>query len=168
MHTPDDKKKLLDELEEIPIVSIVARRVGISKSTIYKWRDEDEKFSKAMDRAIKRGRGNITDLAEGTLVTNMKKGDFRSVKYWLDNNERRYYKPRKPIDAPRVRREIKAVEVHVVNKVDDYRSGYNDGFEKGLKRGKRETGHGYSDVVFDDPPQEEPPFIDINLDDNPR
>lgn len=114
MHSPDDKQKFLDELEEIPIVSVVARRVGIAKSTIYKWQAEDEKFAKAVAESLKRGRESITDLAEGVLVTNMKKGEFRAVKYWLDNNEKRYYKPRRPIDPPR-RRTLQKIVVEVVD-----------------------------------------------------
>ena len=112
MRPPNDKQKFLDELEEVPIVSVACRRTGISKATIYRWRDEDARFAKLMTKAIERGRQSITDLAEGQTVVLMKKGDFRAIKYWLDNNERRYIKPRKAISPPP--REIHTVNVHVV------------------------------------------------------
>ncbi len=115
MHTPDDKKRFLEEIEEVPIVSIVARRVGIAKSTIYKWLGEDAEFASAFEKAIEQGRQSITDLAEGQTVALMKKGDFRAIRYWLDNNEKRYYKPRKPIPSTVHQRVIKTIELTIVD-----------------------------------------------------
>ncbi len=115
MVSPDEKAKFLAELEEIPIPSVACKRVGISKASVYRWKSDDPKFCKAMEEAISRGRENITDLGEGKLVSLMKDGNFRAIKYWLESNEKRYYKPRKPYPAPRDR-DIKTVKLEVHDK----------------------------------------------------
>lgn len=115
MLTPDEKQKFLTELEEIPIVSVVCKRVGIAKATVYRWRKDDPKFSKAMDAALEIGRDAVTDLAEGQTISLMKKGDFRAIKLWLENNTQRYYKPRTPIKSPRPDRVIQTVQIRVVD-----------------------------------------------------
>lgn len=99
MISEDDKKKFLEELEQTPFPSIACKRAGISKATIYRWRKEDIQFSRRMDAAIEAGRETITESAEAHTVVLIKKGDLRAIKLWLENNNKRYMKPRKPFDA---------------------------------------------------------------------
>ncbi len=98
MRSHEDKERFLQELSDIPLVSVVCKRIGISKATIYRWKDKDKKFEKRLGVALKQGRGGINDLAEGQVVTLIKKGDFRASKFWLENNNSRYIKPRPKID----------------------------------------------------------------------
>lgn len=108
MVSPDDKTKFLAELEEIPIPSVACKRVGISKASIYRWKKDDPEFRKAMEEAISRGRENINDLGEGKLISLMKDGNFRAIKYWLESNDKRYYQPRRAVRAP-------SRDIHTVN-----------------------------------------------------
>lgn len=119
MVTPDDKTKFLAELEEIPIPSVACKRVGISKASIYRWKKDDPDFRKSMEEAIVIGRDNITDLGEGKLVSLMKDGNFRAIKYWLESNNKRYYRPRKPYSAPPSHRVIHTVDFTVNGKPAD-------------------------------------------------
>lgn len=95
MLDPNDKRKFLELLQELPNVSVVAKRVGISKATIYRWRKEDETFKKAMAKVLKIGRENINDLAESKLISAIHKGERWAIQTWLEFNDDRYYKPRK-------------------------------------------------------------------------
>jgi hypothetical protein len=94
MRDRDDQQKFLEILEDVPLVSVAAKRAGIAKSTIYRWRRSSKSFASQMDAALKRGRETVNDLAESQLITMVRKGDFKSVKYWLDNNKKDYARPR--------------------------------------------------------------------------
>lgn len=94
MRDHDDRQKFLETLEEVPLVSVAARKAGIAKSTIYRWRRKSKTFARQMDAALKRGRETVNDLAESQLINLVRKGDFKSVKYWLDNNKSNYARPR--------------------------------------------------------------------------
>ena len=111
MRAHDDREKFLEIIEEVPLVSVAAQRAGIAKSTIYRWKQSSKTFAQALDKALKRGRHNINDLAESQLINLIRKGDFKSVRYWLDNNNRRYVRPRPP--EPVI--PVTAVEIRIVD-----------------------------------------------------
>jgi hypothetical protein len=94
MRDRNDREKFLEILEDVPLVSVAARKAGIAKSTIYRWRRGSKSFASQMDAALKRGRETVNDLAESQLINLVRKGDFKSVKYWLDNNKKDYARPR--------------------------------------------------------------------------
>ena len=48
-------KEFLEEYCEVPFVNYACKRVGISRNTIYKWRNEDPEFRSEMDKAEKLG-----------------------------------------------------------------------------------------------------------------
>ncbi len=94
MKTPNERKKFLEILEEIPNVSIAAKRACIAKSTIYEWRETVENFADDMDECLWRGRDSVTDLVESKLISQATKGEPWAMKYWLGGNCKRYVKPR--------------------------------------------------------------------------
>jgi len=114
MIPPDDKQKFLDKLEDMPIVSVVCRNVGISKASVYRWREEDSEFKKRFDRALKRGRETLVDHAESKLVKLVDKENLGAIKMVLEANSKRYYRPRKPMAAPKEPRYVKTIEMLVV------------------------------------------------------
>jgi hypothetical protein len=89
-----DKNKFLEILRELPITSVACKRAGIHKSVIYRWRKKNKKFATEMDLALVSGRDNINDLAESHVINNIRNGDTKMVKFWLENNCGRYTKPR--------------------------------------------------------------------------
>jgi hypothetical protein len=121
MIDPELKQKFLDELCERPIVTIAAKRLGISKATVYRWRNEDPDFASQFKRCLAEGRGTITDLAEGKLIGAIQKSERWAVMGWLEANTKRYRKPRKPLPVPPLHRIISAVQVQVVNPDGSYR-----------------------------------------------
>lgn len=99
MISQNDKDKFIEELKEIPIVSIVCKRTGIGKSTFYRWMHEDMDFNEKVYKALEVGRENITDIAEGQLIGAMRKGEKWAIQCVLENNSRRYYKPKRVQDT---------------------------------------------------------------------
>ena len=87
-------KKFLEEIKEIPIISAVAKKLGVSRNTIYRWRKEHPEFREALDKALNVGRDAVSDLAESQLIKNLQGGDMGAIKYWLGNNKTNYMQPR--------------------------------------------------------------------------
>lgn len=84
------KRKLLEELAKSGNVFFACARLGIDRSTYYRWRQEDKRFDKSAELAQRLGRENICDIAEHALMINVKKGQMEAIKYALCHNSPRY------------------------------------------------------------------------------
>lgn len=82
--------KLLTELERTGIPLTACSKVGVARSTYYRWRQESITFKLRADEAIQIGRENITDLAESKLVKNISDGNQRAIEFQLRHNDSRY------------------------------------------------------------------------------
>lgn len=82
--------KLLSELERTGIPLTACSKVGVPRSTYYRWRQENIVFKLQTDEAIQIGRENITDLAESKLVKNIGDGNQRAIEFQLRHNDSRY------------------------------------------------------------------------------
>ncbi len=91
-------KKILLELSEIPNVSLICKKLSISRQTFYRWKKENPEFNKAVDESLEYGIESISDLAESKLIENIKNGKQRSIEYWLNNNKKKYFRPRPVIN----------------------------------------------------------------------
>ena len=40
-----DKQKILENLKQIPIISVACQKAGIGRSSIYRWKTKDKFFS---------------------------------------------------------------------------------------------------------------------------
>ncbi|MFA5878466.1 MAG: hypothetical protein WC845_03830 [Candidatus Staskawiczbacteria bacterium] len=94
MRTNKDRKEFLEILKEYPIISIACRRAKIDKATIYRWLKRNRKFANQVEHSLGLGRNAVSDLAESQLITSIRNGDQKSIKFWLENNCKRYVKPR--------------------------------------------------------------------------
>ncbi len=94
MKKPRLAKKFIEELKLVPIVSAACEKVGIARNSVYRWRKEDPEFKKQMDEALDMGAESVSDLAESKLINNIKTGSMRAIEYWLNNNKKKYVKPR--------------------------------------------------------------------------
>lgn len=84
------KSQLLRELENNPIAERACRKIGIARSTYYRWIESDEAFKEMTLKAQEKGRAKITDFAESKLMENMSNNHFPSLAYWLSHNTARY------------------------------------------------------------------------------
>lgn len=100
--TKELKRKAIQHLKEIPIPTYVCQRIGVPKSTYYKWRKIDEAFKEASDEAIISGKLSLNDIAKSQLVKLINDGDYRSISFWLKHND--------PDFNPRLTLEIQSAE----------------------------------------------------------
>ncbi|MEB5190308.1 hypothetical protein RXR40_28065, partial [Pseudomonas aeruginosa] len=58
-----NKKKddFLAELRKIPIIQVACEKVGLSRTRVYRWKDEDPEFKKEMDQAMADGEAFVND-----------------------------------------------------------------------------------------------------------
>ena len=91
------KKKLLEQLEKTPIIDYACQKVGIARSTYYRWISDDAEFNHNALTAEERGRLSMNDVAESKLIQKVNDGDMRAIMYWLESNHKKYIKPRRPV-----------------------------------------------------------------------
>lgn len=82
------KKLLLQHIEKTPIVEVVCQKVGIGRTTLYRWLQEDPAFSKDYREAFGTGVELISDLAESKLIGKIQEGDMTAVKLWLGTHRK--------------------------------------------------------------------------------
>lgn len=81
---------VLEQLRKIPIVHVVAEKVGVSRSTIYRWKDESEQFRKDFEAALREGEEFISDMAESQLINLMKDKHWPSIRFWLERRSEKF------------------------------------------------------------------------------
>jgi len=84
------KASFIKELEDHPLVERACRKVGVSRATYYRWRQEDSVFRMDVEIAQERGRDKLTDFAESKLLELMNNSHYPSIVYWLSRNSKRY------------------------------------------------------------------------------
>lgn len=88
----DQKQKsvLLENLKKNPIVQVCCERSGVSRPTYYRWRQQDKKFAKEADEALRDGVLFVNDIAESQLLASIKDKNITSIIYWLKNRHPSY------------------------------------------------------------------------------
>lgn len=84
------KHKFVEILSKNPIIAFAAQKCGISRSTFYRWQEDDENFAAEVSIALSEGVDTINDIAESYVVSGVKSGDKAYIKYWLSNNKKNY------------------------------------------------------------------------------
>ena len=95
----DDKSKLIRILEETPLVNYACKKVGIGRTTFYRWVHSNPDFRREVERAIESGRSQWIEVAESALMKNVKNGTMDAVKFFLVNNAEQYA-PKRPSPPP--------------------------------------------------------------------
>lgn len=88
------EKEFLSLLAIRPNISAACAKIGLSRNTVYRWKDDDEGFKIRLEEALKMGVESINDLSEGTVIGAIKEGNVSAARYWLDNHKKEYIKPR--------------------------------------------------------------------------
>ena len=85
------KQSLLEELAKTPVVQIACQKLGLGRTTYYRFRKEDPAFARLADEALEDGRKVINDLGETTVISRMKNDqDIQAARFWLTHNDPRY------------------------------------------------------------------------------
>jgi len=77
------KDNFLQSLKKVPIVQIGCEKVGVSRNSVYRWRNDDKKFAEDMDLAIAEGEAFINDISEGQLLNMIKEKSWPALAFWL-------------------------------------------------------------------------------------
>ncbi|MEN9647631.1 MAG: hypothetical protein RLY57_435 [Candidatus Parcubacteria bacterium] len=92
--------KLLEEIENTPLVQIACEKIGISRNTFYRWMKEDPGLLEQVNYALSLGKGRVNDIAVSNVLSGIKSKDVRYTMYWLDRNHSDFRKPFVPkVDA---------------------------------------------------------------------
>lgn len=87
----------------MPILEAVCKKVEVSRSTVYRWRDEDPEFAKAFNEAMEAGTDVLDDVAESKLLELINRADSGAVFFYLKYRHHRY----SPVAAERKERKLK-------------------------------------------------------------
>ena len=88
-----NKKRFDKAFKENPITSSVCKKIGVARSTFYRWLEEDHEFKEEIEIALDIGRNRMIDVAESKLLSKVNEGDQRAVEFYLKNNSKRYVTP---------------------------------------------------------------------------
>lgn len=109
MKADKQKQLVIEQLRKTPIVQVVAEKVGIHRSTIYRWKASDAEFSEAVDEAMEQSISLVNDLAESQLISAIRDKNITAIIYWLKNHHKTY----------ETRIKVTGSLNHSVNRLDD-------------------------------------------------
>lgn len=89
------RSTFLETLREKPFLSSAAKKVGVARATIYRWIKDDPAFAAEVAKGLELGRDHLNDFAETKLVTLINRESLGAIKFWLQNNHKRYTPERK-------------------------------------------------------------------------
>jgi len=90
MKTKNEKQLLIEQLKKTPVVQVACEKIGIGRATFYRWKNDDEKFTAAVNEAISDGNGLVNDMAESQLMSAIKDKNLTAIIFWLRNHHPSY------------------------------------------------------------------------------
>lgn len=88
--TAINRQLMLEQLQKTPVVQVCCEKLGIARSTYYRWREEDPEFAKQADKALAEGVALINDLTESQLLSAIKDRNISAIFYWLNHRHSAY------------------------------------------------------------------------------
>lgn len=88
--TAQNRQLMLEQLKKTPVVQICCEKLGVSRSTYYRWRDEDAEFAKQADAALAEGVALVNDMAESQLLSAIRDRNISAIFYWLNHRHSAY------------------------------------------------------------------------------
>ena len=73
----------LEQIRKIPIVQVACEKAGIARSSVYRWRDEDEEFRKKLEEALAEGEALVNDMGESQLLSLIREKSWQAISFWL-------------------------------------------------------------------------------------
>lgn len=84
------KQRLVEQLENMPIVEIACKRANVSRATYYRWLKADPEFATKCAKALERSTAAVSDIAEAKLITAIQEGNMTAISFWLRNRHTAY------------------------------------------------------------------------------
>lgn len=85
-----NKNKLIKLLEENPNLLRACKKVGVARSTVYRWMESDKGFDYLVRKAQAIGQDNMVDYAEAKLVENLQNNQQKAIEFFLRHNSGKY------------------------------------------------------------------------------
>ncbi len=92
-----DQKKFLEELCKTGNVLTACAKSKIPKSTVYRWKNKDSRFSSEFERAFDQGRDYMCEISEGVIHKHIFNGSIRASEFYLRHNSP-HYSPKKAVE----------------------------------------------------------------------
>ncbi len=77
------KNTFLEYLRKVPIVQVACEKIGVSRNSVYRWRNEDENFRKEMEIALTEGEALVNDMGESQLLSLIRDKNWPAISFWL-------------------------------------------------------------------------------------
>ncbi|MFH1694550.1 MAG: hypothetical protein ABH880_02235 [Patescibacteria group bacterium] len=84
------KQQLLEEIKNNPFVYSAAKKVGVSRATVYRWISEDPVFTINFDAARRLGDTFFGEIAETQLYKQIREGNLTAIIFYLKYRSSRY------------------------------------------------------------------------------
>ncbi|MFH1252751.1 MAG: hypothetical protein V1664_00235 [Candidatus Uhrbacteria bacterium] len=88
--TKQNKKMMIEQLKKLPIIEAVCEKLSIGRTSFYRWKNSDEKFSLEVEDALLQGKHLINDLAEHQLISLIRDGELGAIALWLKSHHKDY------------------------------------------------------------------------------
>ena len=88
--TQQNRQLMLDQLKKTPIAQIACEKVGVARSTFYRWKEEDPEFAKQANQALAEGVALVNDMAESQLLSAIRDRNISAIFYWLNHRHSAY------------------------------------------------------------------------------
>lgn len=86
----NNKELLLIQLSKNPIVQVACEKAGVSRTSYYRWRQEDKIFAHKADLAISESVMLMNEVAESQLLSLIKDRNPTAIFYWLNHRHPAY------------------------------------------------------------------------------
>ncbi len=84
------KQEFIEAYKKMPNILAVCQRIGVGRTTYYRWLKEDATFSQQIDEAEQQGREHLNDAIELALIQKAKEMNPTAMIYYLKHNHPRY------------------------------------------------------------------------------
>ena len=82
------REEFLKELLKSGYITQACRALGMSSSTVYKWKNQDEEFAAKLKEVRKVGRIKTDDYVESKLIEKIKDGDTTAIIFYCKTRMR--------------------------------------------------------------------------------
>lgn len=86
----EQKRLLIEQLKKTPIVQLACEKIGVARSTYYRWKKQNKTFAKESEEAIVAGELLINDMAEAQLLSAIRDKNLTAIIFWLKHHHHRY------------------------------------------------------------------------------
>lgn len=86
----DIAERIIKELEKVPNIRYVCKKVSIDHSTFYRWLLRHPTFNKEVEIALFLGRAAISGVAETVIIKGVQAEDYKASTFWLTHQDPHY------------------------------------------------------------------------------